>query len=490
MDDRKKPASKPLQLKIGDAPQKKAAPPRRNIGEFNVNDETQWAKLRRQWVEEKIDIAAARAEKVLMIDHDELPLSKHILLLLIVAFCGIFVLWASFATLDEVTRGEGKIIPSTEIQVLSSLEGGVVDEFLVREGEAVKSGQVLMRLRDIEASSDLGASRARYLGLLATVTRLQAEAEGKDGVEFPEEVKTGVPQSVAEELNAFNANREKNRGQLDILQQQLTQREGEVRELGSRASDLRGVIAVTQQQRDMIAPAVARGSAPRMELLDLERTLKQTQAELNGVTSSLPRAKAAVEEAKARIKDIDTTVRAQAQAELSAKLTEMNAIKETLAGYQERKGRTEIRSPVDGIVKDLKVNTVGGVVKPGQDVLEIVPQDDQLLVEAKIRPSDIAFLHPGQKAVVKITAYDFSIYGGLAGEVVDISADTIANEKGEHFYRVRVRTDESTLRRKGEVLPIIPGMVAGVDIMTGHKTVMEYLLKPFIKTVKTAMNER
>lgn len=463
---------------------------RKAAGDFNVNDEAQWAALRRKWVEEKIDIAAARAEKVLMIDHDELPLSKHILLLLIVAFCGIFVLWASFATLDEVTRGEGKVIPSSEIQILSSLEGGVVDAFTVKEGDAVHAGQVLMRLRDIEASSDLGSSRARYLGLLATVTRLQAEAEGRDGVEFPEEVAKGAPQSVVEELNAFNANREKNRGQLDILNQQLTQREAEVRELGSRAADLKGVIGVTRQQRDMIAPAVGRGSAPRMELLDLERSIKEKQAELNGVLSSLPRAKAAVAEAEARIKDIETTAKAQAQAELSAKLTEMNAIRETLAGYQERKGRTEIRSPVEGIVKDLKINTVGGVVKPGQDVIEIVPQDDQLLVEARIRPSDIAFLHPGQKAVVKITAYDFSIYGGLTGKVVDISADTIANEKGESFYRVRVRTDESTLKRKGEVLPIIPGMVAGVDIMTGHKTVMEYLLKPFIKTMRTAMNER
>lgn len=473
-------------------PSQKSTPPRRpsGDGEFNVNDEVQWAALRRKWVDDKLSIASAHAERVLMIDHDDLPLSKHILLLLIVAFCGIFVIWASFATLDEVTRGEGKIIPSSEIQILSSLEGGIVEGFEIKEGDAVHPGQILMRLRDIEASSDLGSSRARYFGLLATVTRLQAEAEGKDTVEFPEEVKTGAPQSVVEELNAFNANREKNSGQLDILNQQLTQREAEVRELSSRASDLRGVISVTQQQRDMIAPAVARGSAPKMELLDLERTLKQSQSELNGVLSSLPRAKAAIAEAKARIKDIDTTAKAQSQAELSAKLTEMNAIKETLAGYQERKGRTEIRSPVEGIVKDIKVNTVGGVVKPGQDVIEIVPQDDQLLVEAKIRPSDIAFLHPGQKAVVKITAYDFSIYGGLKGQVVDISADTIANEKGENFYRVRVRTDENALKRKGEVLPIIPGMVATVDIMTGHKTVMEYLLKPFIKTMRTAMNER
>lgn len=499
MTDKPKNPQQKIEIQAAPQPRKSPAgakisapPPRRPAGDgdFNVNDEMQWAALRRKWVDDKLSVAAAHAERVLMIDHDDLPLSKHILLLLIAAFCGVFMIWASFATLDEVTRGEGKIIPSSEIQTLSSLEGGIVDDFQVKEGDTVHPGQILMRLRDIEASSDLGSNRARYLGLLATVTRLQAEAEGKESVVFPDEVKTGAPQSVAEETNAFNANRQKNNGQLDILKQQLTQREAEVRELNSRASDLSGVISVTKQQRDMIAPAVARGSAPKMELLDLERTLKQTQTDLNGVRSSLPRARAAVEEAKARIKDIETTARAQAQTDLSAKLTEMNSIKETLAGYQERKGRTEIRSPVEGIVKDIKVNTVGGAVKPGQDVIEIVPQDDQLLVEAKIRPSDIAFLHPGQKAMVKITAYDFSIYGGLKGHVVDISADTIANEKGENFYRVRVRTDEKVLKRKGEVLPIIPGMVATVDIMTGHKTVMEYLLKPFIKTLRTAMNER
>lgn len=457
--------------------------------DFDINNEIEWAQMRRAWVKEKIGLAGAHAERILQID-EELPFSRHALLLSIAAFCVFFLLWASFATLDETTRGDGRIIPSSEVQVLQSLEGGIIDEFFVHEGDSVKAGQSLVQLRDIEASSNLGTNQARYLGLLAAVTRLQAEAEGRESVEFPEDVMKGAPESVTEELNAFRANREKIEGQLRILEQQRDQRKQEVSEMTTRSRDLSGVIALAREQRGMVAPLVERGSAPRMELLELDRTIQEKQTELNSVKTSLPRARSAVEEAEARIKDIETTARAQAQSELSSKMIEMNAIRESLSGLRDRKTRNDIKSPVDGTIKDIKVTTVGGVVRPGDPIIEIVPTDDQLLVEARIRPADIAFLYPGQKAVVKITAYDFSIYGGLKGEVVGISPDAITNEKGESFYRVRIRTDENSLHRKNEILPIIPGMVASVDILTGHKTVMEYLLKPFIKTIDTAMHER
>jgi adhesin transport system membrane fusion protein len=455
----------------------------------SINQESQWESVRRSWAGDYVSRAKAHAEQFFTTD-EELPLSKHILLLSIVAFFVFFFVWASFATLEEVTRGDGKIIPSSEVQSLQSLEGGIVEEFLVREGQEVDKGQTLLRLKDVQASSDLGANRARYLGMLATVTRLQAEAEGKEKVEFPEEVMEGAPESVTEELNAFRANRRKLKGQLEILRQQLSQRKQEVQELTTKLSDTRQVLSIAQEEYDMLKPLVDKGSAPKMELLQLERSIKEKQAELNSLQTALPRARASVEEAKARIEDATSTAQADAQNQLSAKMTEMNAIKETLAAFSERKTRTEIKSPVKGIIKDIKVNTVGGVVKPGEDIVEIVPMDEQLLVEARIRPSDIAFIHPGQEAIVKITAYDFSIYGGLNGEVIDISADTIMNEKGESFYRVRLRTEENTLKRKGEILPIIPGMVTSIDILTGEKTVMQYLLKPFIKTLENAMNER
>lgn len=454
-----------------------------------INDAPHWSEVRKNWAKEQAQKLQAHALAVFDTDED-LALSKHLLLMAIVSFFVIFIVWSNFASLDEVTRGEGKIVPSSEVQALQSLDAGTVEQFLVREGDEVKAGQVLVRLNAIEAESDLGANRARYLGLLASITRLQAEAEGKGTIEFPEDVMKGAPQSVTEELNAFRANQLQYQSQLNVLQQQVSQREQEVRELNTRASDARGVISLQQQEMAMIRPLVEKGSAPKLELLQLERTVKEKTAELNGYLSGIPRAQSAISEARARIDELKTNMQAQAQAELSTKLIEMNEIKERLSALKERKGRTELKSPVNGTIQDITVNTVGGVVRPGEDLIKIVPKDDQLIVEAKVKPSDRAFIYPGQKAVVKITAYDFSIYGGLDGEVVDISADTIEDEKKNSFYRVRLRTYENELKRKGEVLPITTGMVASVDILTGKKTVMQYLLKPFIKTLDNAMNER
>lgn len=441
------------------------------------------------WIRDRAGVARARAVTFFEAD-DDISLSKHLLLSGIFLFFILFIIWANIAELDEVTRGEGKIIPSSEVQALQSLDPGMVDEFLVREGDVVEQGQVLMRLRDIEASSDLGANRARYLGLLAAITRLQAEAEGKDEFEFPDEVVKEAPSSVTEEMNAFRANKLQLQGQINVLEQQLRQREQEVDEINTRIGDLRGVIGLQQQEINMIRPLVEKGSAPKLELIQLQRGIQEKTTELNSLRSSLPRSESAVKEAKARLGETHQTARTQAQAELSTKLTELNEIRERLTALTERKTRTEIKAPVAGTIQELTINTVGGVVRAGEDIIKIVPKDDQLIVDARIKPSDRAFIYPGQPAVIKITAYDFSIYGGLKGELLDISADTIKDEKGEVFYRVRLRTHDTELKRKGEVLPIIPGMVASVDILTGKKTVMAYLLKPIIKTLDNAMNER
>lgn len=433
--------------------------------------------------------ASIEIERYFDVDED-LSVSQHAVFLMICIFFAGAIFWANWAVLDEVTRGEGKVIPSSEVQALQTLEAGIIEEFLIKEGDPVEAGQILVRLSDIEASSDLGANNARYLGLLAAISRLQAEAEGMTSFDFPDEVKEGAPESVSEEMNVFRANRQQMQGQLDILKSQQRQREQELTELNTRIGDLRGVLRLMQDERDVIAPLVARGSAPQLELLQIDRGLKEKRVELNGAQSSLPRVRSAISEAKARIKEVESSARAKAQEELAIKLVEMSEIKQRLSALTERKTRTEIKSPVNGTVQDITVNTVGGVIRPGEDLIRIVPKDDQLIVEAQIRPADRAFIYPGQEAVVKITAYDFSIYGGLKAEVLDISADSITNDKGESFYRVRLRTHETELSRKGEVLPIIPGMVAQVDILTGKKTVMQYLMKPFIKTLGNAMRER
>ncbi len=421
---------------------------------------------------------------------DQIPLSKHLLLVSIMTFFVMFILWANWATLDEVTRGMGKIIPSSEVQALQSLDPGIVEEFLVKEGEAVEKGQVLMRLRDIEAASDLGANRARYLGLLASIARLQAEAEGRKNVDFPDEVKKEASESVREEMNAFRANMLQLIGQMNVLQKQLDQREQELDELNTRIGDLKGIVHLLRKEKEMIASLVERGSAPEIELLQLRRGIKEKMTELNSLKSSAPRVRSSIDEAKARLEEVQQNVRAEAQEKLSDKANQLNEIRERLTGLRERKGRKEISSPISGTIQELTVNTIGGVVRAGEDLIKIVPSDDQLIVEARVKPSDRAFIYPGQQAVIKVTAYDFSIYGGLKGELLDISADTFEDENGNPYYRVRLRTYEKELKRKGEVLPIIPGMVASVDILTGKKTVMQYLLKPFVKTLDNAMNER
>ncbi len=445
-------------------------------------------KARAGWMKSQMDKTIAHADRVLSTDED-LPLSKHIMMIVICAFFTIFFLWASFAPLEETTRGEGKVVPSKEVQKLSSLEGGIIEEILIKEGEEVKIGQIVARLRDVAAGSDLNSNEARYFGLLAAVTRLKAEVEEKVP-EFPEDVMKKAPQAVKEEMKAYRANKEKVDSQTIILQQQKSQRMQELSELQLKTSDLQGQISIAKDRRNMVEPLVARGSAPRMELLEIEQQVKEKQTEMNSASSAIPRARAAIAEAEARIKDVMSQARAASQTELSAKMIEMSAIKQGLVGLEDKKDRTEIKSPVNGYVQDIKVYTKGGVVQPGQDFIEIVPKDDQLLVEARIKPKDIAFLYPEQPAMVKISAYDFSIYGGLKGKVVGISPDAETNEKGESYYKVRVLTTENALKRKNEILPIIPGMVATVDILTGKKTVMEYILKPFIKTVSNSMNER
>lgn len=420
---------------------------------------------------------------------DDIRWWDHILLYSVAGVMAIFLLWANIATLDEVARGDGKVIPSSEVQQIQNLEGGIVDEMLVQEGDIVKEGQVLLRMRNIQAKADFGATMQKYLGILATITRLQAEADGKDPV-FSAQLIKGVPDSVKAEQDAFDADKRQNDSQLSVLKDQLSQKQQEVAELERRIADTSHVVKLAHDEHNMVAPMVAKGAASKKELLEIDRNIAQQTGELNGLRLALPRAQAAVKEVKSRIDSLTDDFKAQQQKSLAEKTIELNTIKQTLAAYQDKSERTEIKSPVNGKVKDIKVTTVGGVVKPGETIMEIVPVEDQLLIEGRIMPRDIAFIHPGQKAVVRLSAFDFSIYGSLEGQVVEISPDTITNDKGESFYRVRIKTDQTVYHHAGKELDIVPGMQATVDIVTGKKTVMNYLLKPFIKASQTAMHER
>lgn len=420
---------------------------------------------------------------------DSISWREHILLYMIAGLILLFLIWANIATLDEVARGDGKVIPSSEVQVIQNLEGGIIDAFLVKEGDAVNAGQTILRMRNVQAGADFAATNQKYLGLLAATTRLQAEANGTTPV-FPQEVTASAPDALKAEQDAFAANKKQYDNQATVLSEQLAQKQQEVTELQQRITNTSKLLKLSQDQHNITAPLAAEGYASKKDLIRVNQEIAQQQTELDNQQLSLPRVQAAVKEIEGRITSLESDFRAAAQKELATKTSEMNTIQKTLVAYQDRSARNEIKSPVHGMVKDIKIKTVGGVAKPGEPIMEIVPLGDQLLVEGRIKPSDIAFIHQGDKAIVRLSAFDFSIYGSLEGQVTDISADSITNEKGESFYRVRVKTDKTTLKKGDKEYPIIPGMQATVDIVTGKKTVMNYLLKPFIKATQTAMRER
>ncbi len=413
----------------------------------------------------------------------------HLLLLIIVAFFVLFFTWASWARLDEVTRGEGKVIPSSQVQVVQNLEGGIVAAIDVHEGDVVDQGQVLLRIDNVRAASDLRENGKRYLALLGAIARLRAEVD-RTPIAFAPEVLADAAEVAANERALYAARQADLESELSILRSQAEQREQELTELKTRIDQLVRSQALAQEELDITAPLAANRVVSKIDYLRLQRQVNDLTGELDAARLSVPRVESAVREAQRRIEERQLNFRSEAQRELATDQPEATALAEVITAAADRVKRTDVRSPVRGTIKRLLVTTVGGVIQPGQNLVEIVPLEDTLLIEAKVRPADIGFLHPGQSALVKVTAYDFSIYGGLKGAVEDISADTITDDKGESFYRVRVRTHDNALKKAGEPLPITPGMTAQVDILTGQKTVMDYLLKPILKAKQRAMRER
>ena len=413
----------------------------------------------------------------------------HLLLVTVVTFCLLFFAWASWATLDEVTRGEGRVIPSSQVQVVQNLEGGIVAELLVREGQIVEPNDVLLRINNIKAASDLKGARERYFALLGSIARLKAEI-GETGIDFPNEVLNEARRVAIDETALFNARQASLEAELEILRNQASQRDQEVAELENKLKQLDRSAKLAADELRITEPLAAKRVVSKVDLLRLQRQVNDLDGELESTRLSLPRVKLARREAHRRIEERVLAFRAEAQRELNTVQTEASALAEIVAADADRVHRTDVRSPVRGTVKRLLVNTVSGVVQPGQDLVEIVPLEDTLLIEAQIRPADIAFLRPDQPAIVKVTAYDFSIYGGLDAEVENISADTITDDRGESFFRVRVRTKDNMLQKAGEALPIIPGMTTQVDVLTGQKTVLDYLLKPILRVRDQALRER
>ncbi|WP_343560016.1 HlyD family type I secretion periplasmic adaptor subunit [Kiloniella sp. b19] len=404
-----------------------------------------------------------------------------------------FGVWAHYAIVDEVTRGEGTIVPSRKTQVIQNLEGGIVSEILVREGDIVEEGDIVIRIDNTQARASFRDAKSQRNVLEATVARLMAEFSGLDELVFDEAFIEQAPQEVSDQLSLFNARKQQLDAQIRVLRNQEQQRTQEVAEARSRISQLRRSLQLARDEMAITEPLVKKGISPRVDLIRVQRQVADLEGEISTLRTSIPRLESAVREAQQRIDEVRLTSQAEVSDELNRTRAELKSVIESIAAGEDTVKRTDVRSPVHGTIKELKHNTVGGVIRPGEDIVEIVPLDDTLLIEAKIRPADRAFLRSGQKAIVKVTAYDFSIYGGLEAELERISASTIKEQKGgqeESFYRVYLRSEDNKIINRGKELDIIPGMTANVEILTGKKSVLDYLLKPILKARDGALRER
>jgi len=396
------------------------------------------------------------------------------------------VIWASVAEIDEIARGDGRVIPSRQLQTLQSLDGGLVEEILVREGQIVNEGELLVRVDPIRFAASLGESRAQRAALQAEVLRLAALVTGIDPV-FPPELIEEAPELLQHEQRLFESSREELREQQAAYENQIQQREQELEEARAAESQYGNTLRLIQRELEVTRPLLASGAVSDVDVLRLERQVATIEGELGRARAAMARSQAAVSEARNRKREVELTMINRWQNQLSESRAQLDALGQAGRGLEDMVRQANIRAPIRGTIQRMHINTVGGVLTPGRDVVDIVPLDDQLVIEARIHPQDIAFIRPGHAATIRFSAYDFAIYGGLSATVDHISADTITDDRDNTFYLVRLLTDESGF---DEELLIIPGMTNQVDIITGKRTVLQYLLKPILRAGSTALTER
>jgi len=417
------------------------------------------------------------------------PKGGRAIIYVFLALFVLFLIWAYFSEIEEVTRGEGKVIPSSQIQIVQNLEGGIISEILVDVGELVKQDQLLLRIDKTRFSSSVQQNRLKYLSLKAKAARLLAEANGTV-FEIPQEITAEKPEIGTREHELFESRKREFQSNIAIFKEQISQRNQELKEMQSRLEELNRTNSLIQKELRLTRPLVAEGAVSEVEVLRLERQASTMLGDIEGIKLSIPRARSKLQEAQIAMREEKLAFFNKAKAELNDVQAELEGLSATAIALEDRLKRTSVRSPVNGTINQLLVNTVGAVIQPGMDLIEIVPLEDTLLVETKIKPADIAFLRPNQEAIVKFTAYDFTIYGGLDAKLEHISADSITDEQGNSYYLARLRTNKNYLGTDNDPLPIIPGMIASVDILTGKKTILSYLLKPVLRAKYMALRER
>ncbi|WP_438994720.1 HlyD family type I secretion periplasmic adaptor subunit [Pseudemcibacter sp.] len=416
-------------------------------------------------------------------------IAANALLICIASFFVLFILWASLSELDEVTRASGRIVPSKQIQIIQNLEGGIVKEILVRQGDKVKAGDVLVKLDRTQFDAEFNRNEEEFLSLEATIARLKAESNFEEPV-FDEKLMAEQEYMVSRELNLFNARKAEFDASINSIAARLKQIEQELIETEVSLVSARSASALADREVELLKPLVERGIEPQMELVRAEQRKIEASGDSRIAELGIEKAKKSVEEVNLQIEAERQKFRASALMEQNEAETNRNQLVDSLPALSDRVNRTDVLAPTDGIINQVMVSTLGGIVDSGMPIVELVPLDDTLLVEAEVQPQDIAFLRPGQDARVKLTAYDFARYGALEGRVENISADAILNDQEQYVYVIQVRTEENSLPSDDGNLPILPGMVAEVDILNGKKSIMRYLMNPVLKLQEKAFRER
>lgn len=424
------------------------------------------------------------------VNEDRRHMRGSALLFGMIAFFAVAFLWAYATELDEVTRGDGRVIPSQHLQEVQSLEGGIVRAVNVRRGDTVEAGQVLLVLDHTLHLSEMNQLRQKQLSLQAEIARLTAEVQG-DELVLPEEVHAEAPSVAASQRRVFEGRRLELEAELAVLDQQHLQRQKELAEARSELQTAQRGIALTTNEINLIEPLVRRGVEPEISLLQLQRSQAELHGREDGALLRQERLTIALQEVEERKRSLVERYRGEALRDLSQATADLAETEESMPARRDRVTRAEIRSPVRGVVNRVHATTLGGVAQPGEPLVEVVPLDDTLLVEANIKPSDIAFLHPGQPVKVKLTAYDFARYGSLDGKLTTIGADAIElPNSGDTVYPVQVKVESILTDAAGLPLEIVPGMVAQIDVLTGRRTVLDYITQPVVKLKDTAFRER
>lgn len=415
--------------------------------------------------------------------------SSRLFLYALTASFVLFILWAAFADIEETVVGMGQVMTSQRVQHIQNLEGGILREIKVSEGDSVNRGDLLARIDNEQAGSVYRDAVTRNFELASILARLEAELAETPPV-YPDEVTASVPEMAERHNMLLEARRAKSLTEKSTLSTQLELKTLEVQELVSRKKSFTESLAIAEEQLAMAKQLMNTRSYSRMDYLNLAQQVNGLKGELDVLVSSIPKAEAASREAGEKLALHASETRARILQERNEASAEQAILKEVLAAGADRFTRTEVRSPVRGIVKSINITTEGGVIMPGEVIMDVVPIDEKLVIEARISPQDRAFLFKSQKARIRFTAYDFAVYGAVDATLEYISADTIEGRQGEVYYKAGLRTDNAYLEHNGRQLPILPGMMATADIITGKRTVLDYLVKPILKARQSALRER